>query len=187
MEWFDKNATALIAAGSALLSALLAGGFAILGAWLNNRQNYQGLKLKLEHEKIKENRAILLEKGEEAFTCATKWATSSRGRIIAYRRYMLGYITLGERDLVLEKNQDPDSFYRLHIIIPIYFPELHKRLNICGKHLEDAIRVGANFHPDLSDERQDVKEINEHFKKFSGALASIKGRLQKELASKVSE
>jgi len=62
LEWFDKNATALIAAGAALLSALIAGGFALLGAWLNNRQNNQSLKLKIQYEKSKESRGVLLGK-----------------------------------------------------------------------------------------------------------------------------
>jgi len=187
LEWFDKNATALIAAGSALLSALIAGGFAILGAWLNNKQNHQGLKLKIEHEKSKESRAVLLEKGEEAFACATRWANSSRAHMSAHRRYMLGLIDLSERDALIKAYADPDTFYRLHILIPIYFPELHERLGLCGSYLEKANKIANGFDPDLSDTEVDLKLLSDARKRFRENLALIKIKLQKELASKVSE
>ncbi|MBD8161025.1 hypothetical protein IFU23_23345 [Pantoea agglomerans] len=187
MELFDKNATALIAAGAALFSALIAGGFALLGAWLNNRQNNQSLKLKIEHEKSKESRRVLLEKGEEAFACATNWATSSRSHLSAHNRYMHGLISLKERDALIKACADPDTFYRLHILIPIYFPELHERLSLCGSYLERANKIAYGFHPDLSDTESDLKLFSDARIMFSENLVLIKIKLQKELASKVSK
>ncbi|CAK6492584.1 hypothetical protein PANNVG_01638 [Pantoea sp. Nvir] len=187
MEWFDKNATALIAAGAALLSALIAGGFAILGAWLNNRQNHQGLKLQIDHEKSKESRRVLLEKGEEVFACLTRWANSSRHHLTAHRRYMHGRIDENERDALIKEYADPETFYRLHILIPIYFPELHERLSLCGKYLERANRIAYQFHSELSDEDADLKSFSDANKRFRENIALIKIHIQKQLVSKVSE
>jgi len=185
LEWFDKNATALIAAGAALLSALLAGGFALLGAWLNNRQNNQSSKLKIEHEKIKESSRVLLEKGEEAFACATKWSNSSSSTFSVQYRYMRGLISLKERDALVKAHADPDTFYRLHILIPIYFPDLHETLSLCGSYLETAHKIANGFDPDLSDTEIDLKNFSDARKSFRESLVLMKTGLQKELVSKV--
>lgn len=187
MEWLDKNSTALIAAGSALISALIAGGFALLGAWLNNRQNNQSLKLKINHEKSKESRGVLLEKGEEAFSCATKWANSSREQLSAHRQYMIGRISLDERDARINACADPDTFYRLHILVPIYFPELHESLNLCTDYMTRAISIANGFHPDLSDLEHELKVISESGKRFRENVALIKIKLQEILITKISE
>lgn len=187
MEWLDKNATAMIAAGAALLSALIAGGFALLGAWLNNRQNYQSLKLKIEHEKNRENRGVLLEKGEEAFSCATRWASSSRSYFTAHMRYMIGNIGSKERDSLLKACADEEAFYRLHVLIPIYFPQLHKDLNLCGSHLQKANQIAYGFEPDLSDIEMERRAFSGARKRFRESVALFKVKLQKELESKISE
>jgi len=187
LEWFDKNATALIAAGAALLSALIAGGFALLGAWLNNRQNNQSLKLKIQYEKSKESRGVLLEKGEEAFSCATRWANHSRALLTAHRRYMLGNIGLIERDELIRTFADPDTFYRLHVLIPIYFPQLHENLNLCGNYLEKANQIANGFDPDLSDEKEDLKALSEARNNYRESIALFKIKLQQELVSKIIE
>ncbi|EOE5492257.1 hypothetical protein ACTEV3_000609 [Cronobacter malonaticus] len=187
MEWFDKNATALIAAGAALLSALIAGGFALLGAWLNNRQNNQSLKLKIEHEKNKENRGVLLEKGEEAFSCATRWSNNSRAHLSAHMRYILGNISLKERDDLIKACADEETFYRLHVLIPIYFPQLLENLTLCGSHLQKANRIANGFDHDLSDIEVDRRNLIDARKRYSESIVLFKMKLQKELVNKISE
>jgi len=187
LEWFDKNATALIAAGAALLSALIAGGFALLGAWLNNRQNNQSLKLKIEHEKSKQSRAVLLEKGEEAFSCATKWANSNRAHMTAHIRYMLGSISLKERDALIGACADTETFYRLHVLIPIYFPKLHEDLSHCGSCLQKANQIANGFDFDMSDVPEDINAFRAARKSFRESIVIFKMKLQKELVSKISE
>lgn len=187
MEWFDKNATALIAAGAALLSALIAGGFALLGAWLNNRQNNQSLKLKIEHEKSKQNRGVLLEKGEEAYSCATKWANSSREHLTAHRRYTLGVISLKERDALIKACADTETFYRLHVLIPIYFPQLHENLSLCGRYLQKANQIANGFDPDLSDIEIERQALIDARNMYRESIALLKLKLQKELVSKITE
>jgi len=187
LEWLDKNATALIAAGAALLSALIAGSFALLGAWLNNRQNNQSLKLKIEHEKSKQSREVLLEKGEEAFSCATSWANSTRAHLTAHMRYMLGNINLKDRDALIKACVDTETFYRLHVLIPIYFPKLHEDLSQCGKCLQKANQIANGFDPDLSDVKIDLIALKEARNRFRESIAIFKMKLQKELVSKISE
>lgn len=187
MEWFDKNATALISAGAALLSALLAGGFALLGAWLNNRQNNQSLKLKIEHEKIKESRGILLEKGEEAFSCATRWANNCREQLTAHMRYMLGSISLEERDALIKACSDTEAFYRLHVLIPIYFPQLHEMLSLCGRKLQKVNQIANGFDPDLSDIDIDRPALAEARNQYRESIALFKIKLQEELVSKINQ
>lgn len=135
MEWFNENATAIIAASSALLSALIAGGFAILNAWLNNVQNNQRLKLQIENEKAKESKKLFLEKGEELYVCVDKWITSCHAHLLSGEKILRNQLTPEQRHHLLSSYRDGENYTRLQTLLTIYFADLYEFKKECNSYL----------------------------------------------------
>lgn len=73
MEWLSANASAIIAAASALLAAIIAGVTTVLSIFFTNKSNKALRQEQFEFDKWKANRDFFLAKGEELFTLFNKW------------------------------------------------------------------------------------------------------------------
>ncbi len=72
-EWFNANASAVIAAASALFAAIIAATSTLLGTYLSQRANKSQREDAFTHERWKMNRDLYLSKAEEIFTLFNKW------------------------------------------------------------------------------------------------------------------
>ncbi|MBT1808208.1 hypothetical protein KKZ42_08650 [Enterobacter hormaechei subsp. xiangfangensis] len=73
MEWLSDNASAIIAAASALLAAIIAGLTTVLSIIFTNKSNKALRQEQFDFDKWKANRDFFLAKGEELFTLFNKW------------------------------------------------------------------------------------------------------------------
>lgn len=73
MEWLSVNASAIIAASSALLAAIIAGVTIVLSILFTNKSNKALRQEQFDFDKWKANRDFFLSKGEELFTLFNKW------------------------------------------------------------------------------------------------------------------
>ncbi|HEC5279612.1 TPA: hypothetical protein R3V32_001062 [Enterobacter cloacae] len=73
MEWLSDNASAIIAAASALLAAIIAGVTTVLSIIFTNKSNKALRQEQFDFDKWKANRDFFLAKGEELFTLFNKW------------------------------------------------------------------------------------------------------------------
>ncbi len=129
MNWFDENATALIAAGSALLSAIVAGGFAIFASWLNNMQNNARLINQLQHEISKENRRLFIEKGEELYVSVNKWFEHVNAHFLAEDKFAKKEINQEQMRALLKDYPVSESYLRVETLTSLFFPELKEILS----------------------------------------------------------
>ena len=73
MEWLSTNASAIIAAASALLAAIIAGVTTVFSIFFTNRSNKELRRDQFNFDKWKANRDFYLAKGDELFTLFNKW------------------------------------------------------------------------------------------------------------------
>lgn len=185
MEWFDKNATTIIAAGAALLSALIAGGFAILSSWLNNTQNNHRLSTQLNHEKNKESRKLFIEKGEELHSCVEKWTESCYAQLLSGRKFLNGEITLEQRASLLEPYEDKVNSSRLNTLMGIYFFELSELKVQCDAALDkcvNALKINPAKRVSLIETHNN---FDEGYKAFQNASDKFLVQLQAKLLEQV--
>lgn len=181
MEWFDKNAAAIIAASAALIASLIAGTFALLGAYLNHwfsNKRYEEQKL---HDAAKDNKRLYLEKGEELHSLITQWGNTAYADMMGGRNVIAGIFTkVQHRDFVKE-NFDPAIYMRLKSLMDIYFNDLWEHFN--------KVREIPTNAPDITEayERGSLSQIdalNKHdfyCKDFDHLLAAVQEELQKIL------
>lgn len=185
MEWFDKNSTALIAAGAALLSALVAGGFALLGAWLNNRQNNERLVNQIQHEISKENRKLFLDKGEELYVSLHSWSKIVNAHYIAEHDYILGKIDEQQKRTLLKDYFIGDSYVRVETLICLYFPELDEFLNKARTARYSSYSVLDKFSKNPSDVQQTVRLLMDSNVRFDLGIDELQTNLQKILLEQI--
>ncbi|ENL8725215.1 hypothetical protein AB6I73_000050 [Citrobacter amalonaticus] len=145
MEWFNENATTLIAAGSALISALIAGTFAILGTWLNNKNNMERLEFQLRSTMASESRKISLEKAEELHSLLTTWSNTKHAHYLAEKQLVNGMLSLEGKNNIQMDYPLSKIFIRLHTLINIYFPELYEELYKARSCIVSSGEIGKKF------------------------------------------
>ncbi|WP_342656833.1 hypothetical protein GKC68_10605 [Pantoea sp. RSPAM1] len=127
MDWFDKNSTALITAGAAIVSAVLAATVAFISSWISNKQNTQRTELQFAHEAVKIKKELMIQKGEELFTALDKWLKScyesNTNFIFSITE---GEVHHSEKD---ESKVINEVYTRANTLVAIYFPMLEKDFN----------------------------------------------------------
>lgn len=127
MDWLDKNSTALITAGAAILSAVLAATVAFISSWINNKQNMQRTELQFAQDAIKIKRELMVEKGEELFTALDKWLKH------CYESNANFIFSITEDEAFrMEKDDSKEVnrvYTRANTLVAIYFPMLEKEFS----------------------------------------------------------
>lgn len=185
MDWIHQNATAVIAAGSALSSALIAGGFALLGAWLNNRQNFQRQKQIFEHENQKENRKNLTEKGEELYVLLSKWSKNVSIYQLNLMHVANGNLTRNQvNEMVINQKVDYD-FDRVGCLLEIYFPELKSAYKNVDKARNRAVKIGHDFDHGKISAQACFKGVGETATIFDKAIEDLLNDLTNAIMKKI--
>lgn len=127
MEWFNINASAVIAASAALLAAIIAGSFALLGAIINNRANKQQRDELFQVEKWKSNRQLFIEKGEETIGLISSLLLEFSAVVNAAMLDTLSGQEGAISEKVMDRLKNTSSgiiINRLDTLVIAYFPEL---------------------------------------------------------------
>ena len=182
-EWFNDNASAIIAASAALSGAVIAAIF----AFINNTQNIRAAKLQrseqYDFEKWKANRQIYIEKGEEAIGLITSLLNAFLGVVNASALDVVMTHEHGISDSVknqLIDNKSGDNLNRLDTIIISYFPELieHKSQMIkyyqCGIHSYIESAMGKREKSAVAIELLDIQsKLTESANLFKNKISEI--------------
>ncbi|MFK3934032.1 hypothetical protein ACI2JB_10590 [Pantoea agglomerans] len=185
MDWIHQNATAVIAGGAALLSALFAGGFALLGAWLNNRQNFQRQKQLFEHETLKENRKHLTEKGEELYVLLSKWSKSVSIYQINLMQIANGMLTKDQvNELVIKRKYDYDAD-RMLCLLKIYFPELEISYQDVEHARELAVSFGMKYDRSEISAQECIKGVGKAGTLFDAAIKRLLSALAEAIIKRI--
>lgn len=185
MDWIHQNATAVIAACSALCSAFIAGGFALLGAWLNNRQNFQRQKQLFDQESQKESRKHLSEKGEELYVLLSKWSKAVSTYQLNLMRIAKGVLTkeqVNEMTLKLEIDYDPN---RMSCLLNIYFPDLVPEFVIVDKARSRAVKIGHAYDHKKITAEACLDGVDEAASLFDQSMEHLLNELTKDIIKKI--
>lgn len=185
MEWLDKNSTAVIAALAALASALIAGGFALLGAWLNNKQNNERLFNQMQHEIGRENRKIFIEKGEELYVAINAWNGQAQAHFIAELKLVKGEISKQQMRALLEGYPIHESFSRIETLTSLYFPELYDNLLIARDYRAQAYRAVDVYEAKNSEKENSLKAIARSHVQFDQATSDFQVALQGSILNQI--
>lgn len=104
--------------------AFLAGGFALFGAWLNNRSNNIRLSMQLAHETKKAKSNLMIDRGEELYLLMVKWRKMVNSIDSDEMQVVRKFITreqFNERQLSSDRKPD---FDRMETLMSIYFPDI---------------------------------------------------------------
>lgn len=184
MDWIHQNATAVIAACSALSSAFIAGGFALLGAWLNNRQNFQRQKQVFEHESQKESRKHFTDKGEELYILLLKWGQGVSIYQLNLMQVASGILTKDQvNEMVINTKVDYD-YNRMKCLLEIYFPELKSMYKNVDEARNKAVEIGHDFDFGKISAEACFKGVNEMANKFSTAMEYLLNELTLSILKK---
>ncbi|MBP2157140.1 hypothetical protein [Erwinia rhapontici] len=181
MDWFDKNATALIAAGSALLAACIAGIFNLI----NTANNQSIFKAQMIRDEAKDTKRLYLEKGEELHTLLTKWGNLSFASFHYDLSYISGELGNNYKNDVLQNQFDVNTYTRLSALINIYFPDL---LPFFEKSRLSALNTAEIIRKYVKEEISRVKaleEYNNNVRIHQAYLEKILGDLQVDLLKKL--
>ncbi|WP_336715150.1 hypothetical protein [Pantoea ananatis] len=145
MEWFDKNSAAIIAASAALAASVLAGAFAILGAWVNNIFSNQRNEQQHKYDLAKGNKRLYLDKGEELHSLLTKWGNTAYANFVVDSSFIAGKLSKKQHLEVLNDKFDPEIYNRIHTLIEIYFGEISEDFLKARRVALDAIDIIQKF------------------------------------------
>ncbi|HGM5047295.1 hypothetical protein PTR67_10325 [Serratia nevei] len=123
-EWFDNNASAIIAAASALLAAIIAAGSALWGSWLNNKSSKDQRENQFEVEKWKANRELYIDRSEEVFSLFNKWNANAHQVMMLHFCRLVGSKSADVVNKEWEQYKDGTLQPRIDTLISMYFPEL---------------------------------------------------------------
>ena len=125
MEWVTNNASALIAASSALLAALIAAIFSLLSTVINNRANRSLREEQFNTEKWKANRQLFIEKGEELIGLISDLQRECRIKVDASTFHVIdgGKVSESWKD-IFSNAKDEEILRRIDTLINAYFPAL---------------------------------------------------------------
>lgn len=185
MEWLDKNSTAVIAALAALSSALIAGGFALLGAWLNNKQNNDRLFNQMQHDIGKENRKIFIEKGEELYISINNWSGQAQAHFLAEGKFVKGGITKEQMRSLLVDYPIHEVFSRVETLISLYFPELYEKFNAARGFRSQAYSAIDSYETNRLDNSEASKAIVKSNVYFDKATAELQLALQEVILNQI--
>lgn len=104
--------------------AFLAGGFALFGAWLNNRSNNIRLTMQLTHETTKAKSNLMIDRGEELFLLLVKWrkmVNSIDNYELQVVRKIITRAQFNEKTAVSDLKTD---FDRMETLMSLYFPNI---------------------------------------------------------------
>jgi len=186
MEWYDKNSAAIIAASAALIASLIAGTFALLGAWLNHRFSNERYEDQKFHDAAKDNKRLYLEKGEELHSLLTKWGNSAFAERLSGRSFIDDSFTKEQSLEFLKDNQDLSLHHRIKTLIEIYFNEVSVIFDSAR-----AIPLAAGDIKDSFERRELLRieayrEYEKCFEKFDPLLEEIQAKLQTILLKQLS-
>lgn len=181
MDWFDKNATALIAAGSALLAACIAGIFNLM----NTANNQSMLKIQRRKDDERDTKRLYLDKGEEFHALLTKWGNLS----FASFQYDLCFISgeLGDSysNEIVRNEFDVHTYTRLSALVNIYFPDLipnFERARVSALNNSEVVR---KYLINVIDKDKAIKDYNYNVHVFQSSLEKILEDLQADLLNKL--
>jgi len=138
-EWFNTNASAIIAASSGLLSAIVAASFTLMGSILNHRASKSQRDDTFIHERWKMNRDLYLNKAEEILSLFDKWYDNM------YQIMLLNIMVATEIKSQLEANEEIKAFNdkqiqaRIGSLLSLYFSDLVGDFNAMSKVLNGNI------------------------------------------------
>lgn len=155
-EWFDTNASAIIAASAALLAAIIAALAAFGGALINNSSSKALREGQFKTEQWKANRELYLNKAEELFTLFDKWHDNAHQVMLLQTFRALGTKT---REQVLEEWDEFDNRTmqpRIKALIYLYFPILADRFEEITKIITE---VNLKYAVFISDDEEKANFI----------------------------
>lgn len=143
-EWFNENASAILAACAALFGTFIAAIF----TYINNMQNIRAGQLQrkeqYDFEKWKVKRQIFIDKGEEAIGLITSLLNIFLSVVNASTLDVVTTRDHGISDSVksqLIENKSGDLLTRLDTIIVSYFPDLIEHKNQMNTFYQRGIYV----------------------------------------------
>ncbi|CAI2399163.1 Uncharacterised protein [Serratia proteamaculans] len=124
VEWFNTNASAIIAALSALLAAIIAALAAFGGALINNRNSKALRDSQNEIERWKLNRELYLKKAEEVFSLFDSWNEGIHRILSLQTFHAIGVKNQNEVNEEWPSAYDKSLYPRIKALISLYFNEL---------------------------------------------------------------
>ncbi|WP_312217238.1 hypothetical protein [Pantoea vagans] len=181
MEWFDKNAAAIIAASAALSASLLAGVFALLGAWANHIFTNKRFKNQIEIDERKENKKLYIEKGEELHSLLIKWGNVAFANFLTDQGYLTGRLTKAQSHELMKDKYNAETFTRISTLIAIYFPELKSDFEKVRDIPLQASSYVDKYEANILPKQQACDLHNGKSAAFDPLLTHIKETLQKSI------
>jgi hypothetical protein len=161
-----------------LLSGIVGGAIALLGAFFTNRANTVRQKMQHQHE-VDQKRAILLrERGEELNELIDKWLIEFSINYLRMNSVMQGKLTYREYYELGAKEIEPIKFGRLKMLVDVYFPSTRSAYDKIMKGREEVVDIdikyqhaydngdadGSNFLPSYVQAQVSIEQAGEAFK-----------------------
>ncbi|RAR75224.1 hypothetical protein C7420_101841 [Pantoea ananatis] len=172
MEWFDKNATALIAAASAFISAVVAASVALLSTKFNNSQNLDRTKLQFEHENNNKKRELHINKGEEFVTCLDGWIYNCYQTQLYYTFDMIEALKPKDITSDVQKFNDTRLFPRMKMLSSVYYPNVGQMLDDMNDLHNKCTMYYAQFIGTAADKSELLIKLNQNMLEF-GQLGRV--------------
>ena len=173
--------TNLISAG---VAAFMAGGFALLGAWINNRSNNFRLDNQLRHESSKLKSNLIISRGEELYFLIIKWKKMVLNTDHQEMFVARGYKTREQVDA--ESNNDVSVDYdRMETIMSIYFPELMDAFDLARKCRMPAFEMTLGLSGEGLSGSEKVDLILKCQKEFINEMGKLLSKLKFDMSKSI--
>jgi len=132
---------------TALSSAFLGGGVALLGVFLTNRSNTDRLRIQLEHESQQKKADLLRSRGEELYELSEKWLNMFAAYYLRRSFVMQGKLTYNQcLDMDIEEgNKASGNFVRIVMLVDVYFPATRTAHEEITKAREELNKIEITF------------------------------------------
>ncbi|MCZ0885567.1 hypothetical protein [Raoultella ornithinolytica] len=184
MEFINKNASAI----AALIGAFVAGMFGLINNFQNNRVNRDSRENAFKVEKWKANRALFIEKGEEAMTMVSSlsryyqsFCTTSATAVLSDQNRMLSEDV---RNILIDKPGN-DTAYRLDTLITAYFPNLIHQKDLLVNAFTMASRKYMEYLMSKSSQVETVTFLVESGESIKNITRDMNTKLSLEIAKHI--
>jgi len=173
--------TNLISAG---IAAFMAGGFTLLGAWMNNKSNNSRLDSQLRHENIKLKSNLIISRGEELYFLIIKWK-----KMVLHTDHQEMHIA---RNFKTREQVDAESdnegsvdYDRMETIMNIYFPDLMDVFNLARGCRMPVVEMSLGLYERELSASEKVELILKCQREFINEMGRLLAKLKSDMSESI--
>ncbi|MHA7847127.1 hypothetical protein [Serratia sp. D1N4] len=166
-----------------VLTAFLGGFFSFLVMFKTNKWNDERIKVQIEHERQKEVRKLMIDKGEVLYTLFSEWTKLIINYQLCLIRVAKGSITKNQMNEVMSSASNKGSHDKLITLLNLYFPTLTSDFEIANQYRSESVSASIEYEQNKIKASECITRVDAASEGFEKQMNLVQEKLRNEIAS----